>query len=182
MPEVEFIGILATGNLSSPLQELMLDFLTPQKIKEWESTTLHGCQYSLVTTCQYILPACDRILLELSKLQGYSLWTERYGDFLEIGSVESCISCIEEFMKEVVAFTKSINRLIKSFSAFIKWILGVSEKVSDPDSIEPGTQFGVCEEPDLVFDYLDNCFVKDSIAKYFAMSAGNKHCNRLCLV
>ncbi|KAI8378630.1 anaphase-promoting complex, cyclosome, subunit 4-domain-containing protein [Blakeslea trispora] len=167
MPEVELIGMLATGKVTEPLHEFMSNFLTPEKIKEWENSTMHGCQYSLKTACQYILPASDKIQLELSKLLGYSLWTERYGDFLEINSVESCIDCIQEFVKEVIAFTKSLNSLIKAFSAFIKWILDVSKRISDPESIDTGTQFGLCEEPSLVFEYLDSCFIKDSIAEYF---------------
>lgn len=74
MPEVEFVAILATGNFSPISRELMTDYLTPQLVKQWESTNHNGYQNSLVTICEYVLPVLDRILLQLSHLLGYGLW------------------------------------------------------------------------------------------------------------
>ncbi|RCI03731.1 hypothetical protein CU098_000453, partial [Rhizopus stolonifer] len=174
MPEVDLIGTLATGNVTESLQEFFTDFLTPQKIKEWESTMTHGYQNSLVTACQYVLPACDRIQLELSKLLGYSLWTQRYGDFLETSSVETCIECIQQFVRQMLDYTKSLNILTKSFEAFIQWMSAVSQKISAVDSVEFENQSSLCEEPELVLTYLDTNFVKDYMAPYFISTEQQK--------
>ncbi|KAI8080751.1 anaphase-promoting complex, cyclosome, subunit 4-domain-containing protein [Gilbertella persicaria] len=168
MPEVDLIGTLATGNVTESLQEFFTDFLTPQKIKEWESTMTHGYQNSLVTACQYVLPACDRIQLELSKLLGYSLWTQRYGDFLETSSVETCIECIQQFVRQMLDYTKSLNILTKSFEAFIQWISAVSQKISAADSVEFENQSSLCEEPELVLTYLDTNFMLKKPSKIFS--------------
>ncbi|CEP07146.1 hypothetical protein [Parasitella parasitica] len=167
MPEVELFATLATGNVTESLQEFFTEFLSSQRIKQWETNVKHGHHNSLVIICEHILPACERIQLELGKLLGYSLWTQRYGDFLRTLAVEKCIAKARQLVSETFQYSKSLGVMIKSFEAFLTWISVVSLKVYDPDSMEVEQQSGVCEEPELVASFLDKDFVRDSLDVYF---------------
>ncbi|KAI8638884.1 anaphase-promoting complex, cyclosome, subunit 4-domain-containing protein, partial [Parasitella parasitica] len=159
MPEVELFATLATGNVTESLQEFFTEYLSSQRIKQWETNVKHGHHNSLVIICEHILPACERIQLQLSKLLGYSLWTQRYGDFLRTNEVEKCITKARHLVFETFQYSKSLGDLIKSFDAFSKWIAIVSQKVYDPESVEIEQQSGLCEEPELVASFLDKDFV-----------------------
>ncbi|KAG1147680.1 hypothetical protein G6F37_003072 [Rhizopus arrhizus] len=175
MPEVEFVAILATGNFSPISRELMTDYLTPQIVKQWESTNHNGYQNSLVTICEYVLPVLDRILLQLSHLLGYGLWKERYSEFLDPDSIEECISRVQKLIFQVRELACQLRRLIKLFKAFIKWIHLVSLKTSDPESVELQNLSNLCEEPEFVFEYLEEWFIQDNLAKYFVDSKDSKN-------
>ncbi|KAG2192376.1 hypothetical protein INT46_009271 [Mucor plumbeus] len=122
MPEVELFATLATGNVTESLQEFFADHLTSQRIKQWESNVKHGYHNSLVIICEHILPACERIQLQLCKLLGYSLWTQRFGDFLKTEAVEECIEKTRKLVSVAFEYSKSLGSLNKNFDAFSKWI------------------------------------------------------------
>ncbi|GAN05331.1 hypothetical protein MAM1_0088d04801 [Mucor ambiguus] len=173
MPEVELFATLATGNVTESLQEFFTEYLTSQRIKQWESNVNHGYHNSLVIICEHILPACERIQMQLCKLLGYSLWTQRYGDFLKSEAVENCISKARKLVSEAFDYSKALGSLIKSFEAFSKWITIVSQKIYDPDSVEFEHQSILCEDPELVADFLEKNFVQDALDVYFSHTAKN---------
>ncbi|CAO3700834.1 unnamed protein product [Rhizopus microsporus] len=176
IPEVEFIAILATGNLSQAIRELITDELTPQFIKQWETTNNHGYQSSLRIICEHALPVFERILLQLSDSLGHSLWKERYEPFLDVASVESCIDHVNKLIVLIRDLAQHLRRLIKLFGAFIAWIIKVSSKLADPESTELQNEPTLCEEPEWVFEYLEEWFVTDKMAKFFVESKGNDAC------
>ncbi|KAK4518358.1 uncharacterized protein ATC70_001711 [Mucor velutinosus] len=173
MPEVELFATLATGNVTESLQEFFTEYLTSQRIKQWESNVKHGYHNSLVIICEHILPACERIQMQLCKLLGYSLWTQRYGDFLKSEAVENCIDKARKLVSETFDYSKALGSLIKSFEAFSKWIAIVSQKIYDPDSVEFEHQSILCEDPELVADFLEKNFVDDALDVYFSQEAKN---------
>ncbi|EPB91541.1 hypothetical protein HMPREF1544_01672 [Mucor circinelloides 1006PhL] len=173
MPEVEFFATLATGNVTESLQEFFSEYLTSQRIKQWESNAKHGYHNSLVIICEHILPACERIQLQLCKLLGYSLWTQRYGDFLKSEAVEDCIDKTRKLVSVAFEYSKALGSLTKSFEAFSKWITIVSQKIFDPDSVEFEHQSILCEDPELVADFLEKNFVQDALDIYFSQEAKN---------
>ncbi|CEI91808.1 hypothetical protein RMCBS344292_06086 [Rhizopus microsporus] len=164
IPEVEFIAILATGNLSQAIRELITDELTPQ------TTNNHGYQSSLRIICEHALPVFERILLQLSDSLGHSLWKERYEPFLDVASVESCIDHVNKLIVLIRDLAQHLRRLIKLFGAFIAWIIKVSSKLADPESTELQNEPTLCEEPEWVFEYLEEWFVTDKMAKFFVES------------
>lgn len=48
--------------------------------------------------------------------------TQRYGDFLETGSVQNSIDNIATLVSRIQEFAKDLNYLATTFQAFIKWI------------------------------------------------------------
>ncbi|OAC98064.1 hypothetical protein MUCCIDRAFT_115581 [Mucor lusitanicus CBS 277.49] len=173
MPEVELFATLATGNVTESLQEFFTEYLTSQRIKQWESNVKHGYHNSLVIICEHILPACERIQMQLCTLLGYSLWKQRYGDFLKSEAVENCIDKTRKLISEAFNYSKALGSLIKSFEAFSKWITIVSQKIYDPDSVEFEHQTNLCEDPELVADFLENNFVQDALDIYFSQRDKN---------
>lgn len=51
----------------------------------------------------------------------------------------------------------------------------VSQKVFDPNSVEFENQTSLCEEPELVSNYLLCDFIKDSLASYFVSPVDNSN-------
>ncbi|KAI9260887.1 anaphase-promoting complex, cyclosome, subunit 4-domain-containing protein [Helicostylum pulchrum] len=167
MPEVELTGTLAIGSVTETLRLFFEEYLTSQYIKQLESNVTHGYQNSLKIACEHIIPACERIQLELSKLLGFSLWTQRYGDFLETTAVEKTIHHIRQFVSHIHLFTKDLNHLSNTFQAFIKWITTVTEKVAVTSSAEFQNESSLCEDPELVLEFLNKDLIKDSLGEYF---------------
>ncbi|GAA5804095.1 hypothetical protein HPULCUR_009581 [Helicostylum pulchrum] len=163
MPEVELTGTLAIGSVTETLRLFFEEYLTSQYIKQLESNVTHGYQNSLKIACEHIIPACERIQLELSKLLGFSLWTQRYGDFLETTAVEKTIHHIRQFVSHIHLFTKDLNHLSNTFQAFIKWITTVTEKVAVTSSAEFQNESSLCEDPELVLEFLNKDLIKDSL-------------------
>lgn len=116
------------------------------------------------------------------------LRTQRFGDFLEKAAVEDCIRHIRQLVSQIHLFTKDLNSLIVTFQAFIKWItvgklspndltlktknnflflLSVSQRVADPNSVEFQNETSLCEDPELILKFLNTDFIQDSLADYF---------------
>ncbi|KAI7905959.1 anaphase-promoting complex, cyclosome, subunit 4-domain-containing protein [Cokeromyces recurvatus] len=167
MPEMELITIAAMGNIKNELQEFFKDIWTTQRVKEWDTNVNHAYENSLKIVSEYIVPACERILVQLDKLLGYSLWVQRYGEFLESSSIRKCIVQAQLFLVKILEFSKSMNNLKKSFNAFIAWITLVVQHFYDSSSTEFENPPIVCESPELVLEFLDKEFTKDSMADYF---------------
>lgn len=54
------------------------------------------------------------------------------------------------------------------FDLTFNWfVLLVSQKVSDPNSVEFQNETSLCEDPELVLKFLNTDFIKDSLAEYF---------------
>ncbi|KAI9264809.1 anaphase-promoting complex, cyclosome, subunit 4-domain-containing protein [Sporodiniella umbellata] len=161
MPEVELIMLLATGGLSPVTKQLLQECLTPQFIKQWESTNMQGYRQILLILCEYVLPSLEQILLELSHLLGYGRWKERYSDFLEPTRIEEWIKSIQKLIVYTRELTDKLRRLLKIFEAFTQWLHIISLKLSDTDSEELKSLSSLCKEPELVFEYLEECGLLD---------------------
>ncbi|KAG2207558.1 hypothetical protein INT47_004308 [Mucor saturninus] len=175
MPEVELTGTLAIGSVTENLRPYFEEFLTTQNIKIIDANVTFSYQNSLRLICEHILPACERMQLELSKLMGYSLWTQRYGDFLETDSVQSSIDHFSDLIARLHEFASDLNHLATTFQAFIKWITMITIKVSDDDSsVEAQNESSLCEDPELVLEFLNKDFIKDSLSEYFVPQTPKK--------
>ncbi|CAO3660458.1 unnamed protein product [Rhizopus stolonifer] len=172
MPEVELVMLLATGGFSLVTKTLLLEYLTPQSIKTWETTSMNEYKQLQQILCNYVLPSLERIMVQLSQLLGYGRWKERYRDFIDPNSVEKWIDCVQKLIIRVRELTDKLRRLLKIFGAFVKWLHIVSLKLSDMESEELQSLSSLCEEPDLVFEYLEEWFIKDKLAEYFIDSNG----------
>ncbi|KAG1469363.1 hypothetical protein G6F56_003299 [Rhizopus delemar] len=164
MPEVELVMLLATGGFSLVTKTLLLEYLTPQSIKTWETTSINEYKQLQQILCNYVLPSLERIMVQLSQLLGYGRWKERYCDFIDPSSVEKWIDCVQKLIGRVLELTDRLRRLLKMFGAFVKWLHIESEELQSLSSL--------CEEPDLVFEYLEEWFIKDKLAEYFIDSNG----------
>ncbi|KAI8985352.1 anaphase-promoting complex subunit 4 long domain-containing protein [Pilobolus umbonatus] len=122
MPEIEFIGLLAAGELPEGFQNFFKEYFTTQVIKKWDTNSAHAFQSILTVIAQYILPAYDRINMKLNELHGYSQWTRKYGQFLDSKSVDVCLNSAHLFIQRVLEFDKTLSTLATSFQAFITWI------------------------------------------------------------
>ncbi|KAI8967143.1 anaphase-promoting complex, cyclosome, subunit 4-domain-containing protein [Mycotypha africana] len=181
MPSVEFIGALATGMVTEPLHHFFTEILNIRGIKQWEDDMNYGHVNSLIVASQYILPACDRMLIELSKLYGYSSWTQRYGDLLNEKEVNNCITYVRDLISVMYRFIRSLQNVMKIFAAFISWVSVVWEKVVTSESESSKIDY-ICDEPELVLQYLQTSFTEDPFKHYFASTPDTSNTNLVQLV
>lgn len=59
---------------SEPLHYYLEQVLTEQQIRKWEKDAKAGYQSMLRIICEYIQPACDRLLCLFNELNAYSRW------------------------------------------------------------------------------------------------------------
>ncbi|KAI8886831.1 hypothetical protein K501DRAFT_165820, partial [Backusella circina FSU 941] len=154
MPDIEIMALLATGGITKSLLDFFRDFLTTSRIKEWETEALHGYKCSLAIITEYISLASEKLQIQLSKLSGYSLWKQRYGDLLESQSIDTCLENGYMFIKQINAFVEKVKYLMERFEAFVAWMNVVTNHISDPNAEESISQPNICEDPELVTEYL----------------------------
>ncbi|CCJ30289.1 unnamed protein product [Pneumocystis jirovecii] len=104
-PRLELFSLVMTGIPSAPLRDWMTKKLTERGLKKWEKTSLTSYENLRKLTHQYILPACDRVALLLSKLNGLSKWPK-------------------------TAKPIKINEEIQLFKSFTLWMKFIFEEIS----------------------------------------------------
>ncbi|ORZ09284.1 anaphase-promoting complex subunit 4 long domain-containing protein [Absidia repens] len=123
LPQVELLGLLATGNLNPAVHEYLSGGeLDQQKAKQWETKSMHSYTNVQRIIVEYLQPACERLLLQLSKLRGYGLWTKRYGELICNDSVAAAIKLTQQYMWTMEQLLKSVGQVSRRFQEFILWI------------------------------------------------------------
>ncbi|SAL99093.1 hypothetical protein [Absidia glauca] len=179
LPHVELLGLLATGNLNPAIHEYLSAGITPNHAKQWETKANHSYTCLQRIIIENLQPACERLLLQLSKLRGYGLWTERYGDLLCLDSITTAIELTQHYMWSAQQLLKSVGQVAKRFQEFISWICRVVQKLIDQSQrdYQDTTPGPLYQNPDLIMDYLMKDFVKDSLAIYFTESVNDDRSN-----
>ncbi|KAH8548317.1 anaphase-promoting complex, cyclosome, subunit 4-domain-containing protein [Umbelopsis sp. PMI_123] len=165
-PIVEFLGLLATGMTSQPLHYYLEQVLTEQQIRKWEKEANAGFQSMLRIICEYIQPACDRLLCLLNDLNAYSRWKENYDDLISEGLTCTSISLVGAFHGRYQELIAGLKKTSESFQEFIAWARYMVQHVVDPGS----TGRSACSRPLLIVDFLENSLISDRIANFFVMN------------
>ncbi|KAI8140857.1 anaphase-promoting complex, cyclosome, subunit 4-domain-containing protein [Fennellomyces sp. T-0311] len=172
MPQVELLGLIATGNTSEPVHAYFTQYLTDQQVKRWESRSSqsYGNLQKLVN--EYLEPACSRLLHRLNRLRGYSLWKERYSDLLDTTVVDSCIEMTQLLLKRLIFYRISVDKVSLEFHEFIKWTLHMVEKLGEQNGEYQNHPEAVAYDPWLVVNFIKTSFASDGLAEYFTVYPG----------
>ncbi|RUS32971.1 hypothetical protein BC938DRAFT_473640 [Jimgerdemannia flammicorona] len=182
-PTIEFLGILATGTPSEPLQQYLQRELTERGLKKWERQAESGYLNMRKLVHEYIQPACERLIVHLSDINGYSRWYERFGPVgLEEPFVHSCIMLAGSFVGRLQELLKMLNVELRNFKEFAKWLhviraalLALMRHPSHAtvvESVQPTEQIPsdrpyVAIDTIRVAEFLQTSFTSDRLASFF---------------
>ncbi|EWC47136.1 hypothetical protein DRE_03505 [Drechslerella stenobrocha 248] len=163
---LEFFELLITGCASERMREWLVDCLGEKGQKKWEKVYVNGYETLRRLTHEHLLPACDRLVVLLSKLRGLARWTDKdsslgldpmdYSKLLDLVAGLAAVS--HEFMGKV-------NYEMELFSGFIGWLKLVYEEFNG--LAEGGGAADAREREDFLVDTLK---VADYIGKHLQNS------------
>eukprot|EP00794_Sanderia_malayensis_P006349 gene6349-7076_t len=128
----EFLLAFACGQLSPELQAFLCNDLTSKGLRKLGNdvnTSYGNIKGSVIDKVQSL---CYDFSFELSELLGMARWYEKYGilGLCEV-TVQDCLQFLGSFMLKIREIINIIDRDLKSFRAFFKWLSGVMARVSD---------------------------------------------------
>ncbi|KAG4304314.1 hypothetical protein PORY_002289 [Pneumocystis oryctolagi] len=157
-PRLELFSLVMTGIPSAPLRDWMTKKLTERGLKRWEKTSLTGYENLRKLTHQYILPACDRVALLLSKLNGLAKWPKTAKPmFIEPSRIQICLYILHIFIENLYNFIEKINEEVQLFKSFTIWMKFIFEEISptelnaDPTTLHPANALDVAKFIGTVF-------------------------------
>ncbi|CAG8436738.1 9023_t:CDS:10 [Diversispora eburnea] len=119
----EYVRLLATGRPSSMLTEYFESHVTKRGLKDWENKGQKSFKIIREYIHHHVRAGCERLLLELNALVGYSKWPQK---FKELGLTESFVhSCLMSTGCLISRLEKLMNVIDEeyiNFKEFQQWI------------------------------------------------------------
>ncbi|QSL65251.1 hypothetical protein MERGE_002560 [Pneumocystis wakefieldiae] len=135
-PRLELFSLVMTGIPSAPLRDWMTKRLTERGLKKWEKTSLTSYENLRKLTHQYILPACDRVALLLSKLNGLAKWPKTAKPmFIDSTKIQVCLYILHIFIENLYNFIEKINEEVQLFKSFTIWMKFIFEEISPTELV-----------------------------------------------
>ncbi|KAF9124519.1 Anaphase-promoting complex subunit 4 [Mortierella sp. GBA39] len=132
-PTYEFIQMLLTGRPSESMGQYLQQELNTHDLRRWDKSVRAAYKNLQRVAFECLLPACERLLVILSDLLGFSRWTEQYGPLrLDEALVYNCIIIVGDFMGVIEGLFQAIKVEMKQFSEFENWLEQVLEKLNPP--------------------------------------------------
>ncbi|KTW27400.1 hypothetical protein T552_02379 [Pneumocystis carinii B80] len=139
-PRLELFSLVMTGIPSAPLRDWMTKRLTERGLKKWEKTSLASYENLRKLTHQYILPACDRVALLLSKLNGLAKWPKTAKPmFIDSKKIQACLYILHIFIENLYNFIEKINEEVQLFKSFTIWMKFIFEEISPTELVTDTT-------------------------------------------
>lgn len=130
----------ASKNMSTLTLTICTSYFIHQQIRKWEKEANAGFQSMLRIICEYIQPACDRLLCLLNELNAYSRWwacswyflcqdqlliyadrKECYEDLVSEVLTHTSISLVGAFHGRYQELITALKKSSESFQEFIAW-------------------------------------------------------------
>lgn len=122
---------LLTGSVDPAVENWIQDYLRERGIKKWRKQCFYSYDHIRRTLFDYLLPACERLILFLTELRGLGKWKER-GPALGIDAdqLDVCITQVAAFTKMANDLIWSLNRQFGLFRYFCTWIEILFEEIT----------------------------------------------------
>ncbi|KAF3933607.1 hypothetical protein ABW19_dt0207714 [Dactylella cylindrospora] len=120
---LEFFELLITGCASERMKEWLVDSLGDKGQKKWEKVFVNGYDTLRRLAHEHLLPACDRLIVLLSKLRGLARWTDKDSSLgLDPMDYNKLLDLVSGLMAICHEFIGKVNYELDLFSAFIFWL------------------------------------------------------------
>ncbi|KAL1921038.1 uncharacterized protein VTP21DRAFT_11673 [Calcarisporiella thermophila] len=176
-PIAEFMCMLATGIPSSSLNHFLQRELTERGLKRWEKSIELYYSDMIKMVQEHLIPACERLLIRLGDVGGYSRWHGRFGVIgLEESSVFNCISLTGKLVGRLEELFKVLDVERRNFKEFMQWLHSVLNLLQ-PDDASVNPEKSVAFNIVRVVDYLKNSLTVDALESFFVNQEGEMEYN-----
>ncbi|EPS41320.1 hypothetical protein H072_4857 [Dactylellina haptotyla CBS 200.50] len=149
---LEFFELLITGCSSNNMKEWLVDSLGEKGHKKWEKVYTNGYETLRRLAHEHLLPACDRLVVLLSKLRGLARWTDKDSSLgLDPVDYSKLLDLVSGLMAICHEFMGKVNYELDLFSAFIMWLKTAYEEFN---SLSEGNEPNPQPEGELLVDTL----------------------------
>ncbi|KAG9305699.1 hypothetical protein G9A89_022621 [Geosiphon pyriformis] len=163
----EFARLLATGKPSIILSEYIENRLTKRGLKDWDNKGLKSLEQIREFVHDYVRPGCERLLLQLTALVGYSKWPQKFDQLgLTEKFVHSCVLLTGYMINRLEELLLAIEREYQNFMEFQEWLQAEFENLISMDH-GSGPEAPTHCDVDKVASYLKNSLEKDVLDQYF---------------
>ncbi|KAF3913111.1 hypothetical protein AA313_de0201575 [Arthrobotrys entomopaga] len=129
---LQFFELLITGCASNEMKEWLVDSLGEKGHKKWEKVYTNGYETLRRLAHEHLLPACDRLVVLLSKLRGLARWTDKDSSLgLDPMDYSKLLDLVSGLMALSHEFMGKVNYELDLFSAFIFWLRTAYEEFND---------------------------------------------------
>ncbi|CAG8510932.1 488_t:CDS:10 [Ambispora gerdemannii] len=119
----EFVRLLATGRPSVTMSEYIESRLTKRGLKDWENKGLKSLEQIREFVHDYVRPCCERLLLQITALVGYSKWPQKFEQLgLKEQFVHSCVILIGYLIGRLEELLSVIDNEYQNFMEFQEWL------------------------------------------------------------
>ncbi|KAF3926994.1 hypothetical protein ABW20_dc0109664 [Dactylellina cionopaga] len=139
---LEFFELLITGCASANMKEWLVDSLGEKGHKKWEKVYVNGYETLRRLVHEHLLPACDRLIVLLSKLRGLARWTDKDSSLgLDPMDYSKLLDLVSGLMAICHEFMGKVNYELDLFLAFILWLKTAYEEFNNlTEGNEPNPQ------------------------------------------
>ncbi|KAF9427015.1 Anaphase-promoting complex subunit 4 [Podila epigama] len=119
----EFLQLLLTARPSVSMDQYLQQELGHHGIKRWEKSAMAAHENIRRVAFECLLPACERLMVHLTDILGYSRWSERYSPLgLKETRIYNCIRQAGDFIGMIERLFQVLKVEVKLFSEFKNWL------------------------------------------------------------
>ncbi|KAG8875903.1 hypothetical protein FRB97_004639 [Tulasnella sp. 331] len=163
----ELTNLLFTGKTSGAMREFLggSGKLSERGMAQWEST-VHGALTVLQESAERKLaPACERLVILLEEIRGWSAWPQRYSTYEFITSeIDDSLGLCHRTIELAEWLSKASLEEFERFHEFMKWTKVETSRVTDN---VVGDLRAPTYDPLEVSDYLENGLLQSSLDRWF---------------
>lgn len=125
------LDTLLTGSVDPAVKHWIHDSLRERGIKKWRKQCFHSYEHIRYTLFEYILPACERLILFLTELRGLGKWEERGSALgIDAAQLDICVTQVTTLTKMANDLIWSLNGQFGLFRFFCTWIEILFEEIT----------------------------------------------------
>ncbi|KAF9976193.1 hypothetical protein BGZ73_008975 [Actinomortierella ambigua] len=172
-PALEFTRLLLTGIPSPSIDQYIQRELGHEGILQWDRGARSAFGTVRRVAFENLVPACERLLVHLTDILGYSQWKERYSALAIMEQdVYDCIKAVGDFMGIIEELFRCVKEQQTQFLEFKNWLDQVLDMMQNAsrsgDDVTPEEQKHFPPVNTIkVVEYINSGLVSDPVQKCF---------------
>ncbi|KAG8908102.1 hypothetical protein FRB99_000546 [Tulasnella sp. 403] len=133
-PIFELTNLLFTGKTSGAMREFLggSGKLSERGMAQWEATVQGALSVLQESAERRLSPACERLIIVLEEVRGWSAWTQRYSPFLfDTVEVDECLAMCHRAIELSEWLSQAAEIEAGRFHEFMRWMKAETSRVTD---------------------------------------------------
>lgn len=127
----ELYNLLLTGMMNDEVKDWIQNTVGDRGVKRWSKIGETAFESTRRTILYHLVPACERLILLLSKLNSMSKSSVTLSEKFELEHLNNSSQAVKKLLKLLFDFVFKINREQELFNSFIIWIHSTLSELQD---------------------------------------------------